>query len=41
MIIEWLFRYTSKDDAISIMKNYNLSEKSELLWIFYCIKDDW
>ena len=29
------FWYMSKDDAISIMNNSNLNEKSGLLYIFY------
>ena len=29
------FWYMSKDDAISIMNNFNLNEKSGLLYIFY------
>ena len=36
------FWYMSKDDAISIMNNSNLSEQSGLLYIFYIIyKKQW
>ena len=36
------FWYISKDDAINIMKNSNLNEKTISLWIFFLnIKDRW
>ena len=31
------FWYISKDYAISIMKNSNLNERTELLWIIFLI----
>ena len=34
------FWYMSKNDAINIMKNYNLNEKSGLLQIFIIYKNE-
>ena len=35
------FWYMNKDDAINIMKNSDLSEKSRFYRFFYYIKDEW
>ena len=35
------FWHMSKDDAINIIKNYNLNEKSGLLYIFLVYKSVW
>ena len=34
------FWYMSKDDALNVMKNSNLNEKTEWLYFFLNIKDE-